>query len=276
MGKQQTCSWEFKLQMVHLLAKGTHNMSQISRDYHVTRSLLYAWMRLYQEQVAHLERLCGEPPLELDLLREEVDLLKKAWQQLPSVPCHALIERLRELMPNVSVRKLCALLDINRQWYYQHRRPSAQENGDRSLCQALQELRKDFAGYGYRRMTKALKREGWKINHKRVERVMRQAGLTCRRKPRSVHTTDSKHGEPVYPNLLKDLSIEALNQCWVADLTYVRLPEGFVYLACITDAYSRKCLGWSLSRKMESSLPLQATFDGLRRASGAPRFDPPL
>jgi putative transposase len=79
-------------------------------------------------------------------------------------------------------------------------------------------------------MTKALARQGWKINHKRVERVMRQTGLTCRRKPRYVHTTDSKHGEPVYPNLIQDLSIESLNQCWVADLTFVRLPEGFVAL----------------------------------------------
>jgi transposase InsO family protein len=145
-----------------------------------------------------------------------------------------------------------------------------------SLCQALQELRKDFVGYGYRRMTKALKRDGWQINHKRVERLMRQARLTCRRKPRYVHTTDSKHGEPVYPNVIKDLPIVALNQCWVADLTNVRLPEGFVYLACILDAYSRKCLGWSLSRKMDSSLPLQAAFDGFSRASGATWFDPPL
>jgi transposase-like protein len=110
MGKQKTYSWEFKLQMVHLLAKGTHNMSQISRDYHVTRSLLYAWMRLYQErgeaafvpdratasppeierphhageQVAYLEWLCGQQALELELLRSEVDGLKKAWHQLPS------------------------------------------------------------------------------------------------------------------------------------------------------------------------------------------------
>lgn len=110
MGKQKTYSWEFKLQMVHLLAKGTHNMSQISRDYHVTRSLLYAWIRLYQErgeaafvpsratqfpleverpqneqeQIAHLERLCGQQALELDLLHSEVDVLKKAWHQLPS------------------------------------------------------------------------------------------------------------------------------------------------------------------------------------------------
>lgn len=96
------------------------------------------------------------------------------------------------------------------------------------------------------------------INHKRVERVMKQEELTCKRKPRFVHTTDSKHSEPVYTNLIKELSIEALNQCWVADLTYVRLPEGFVYLACLLDAYSRKCIGWSLARNMDSSLPLQA------------------
>ena len=110
MGKQKTYSWEFKLQMVHVLKKGVHNVSQISRDYHVTRSLLYAWIRMYQErgeaafvpnraiqnapeverpqneqeQVAYLERLCGQQALELDLLRSEVDLLKKAWHQLPS------------------------------------------------------------------------------------------------------------------------------------------------------------------------------------------------
>jgi transposase-like protein len=110
MGKQKTYSWEFKVQMVHLLEKGMHNVSQISRDYHVTRSLLYAWMRLYlergeaafvpsratqsppeverpqteQEQVASLERLCGQQALELERLRREVDLLKKAWHQLPS------------------------------------------------------------------------------------------------------------------------------------------------------------------------------------------------
>lgn len=90
-------------------------------------------------------------------------------------------------------------------------------------------------------MTRTLKRQGWKINHKRVERVMKQAGLICRHKPRFGHTTDSKHSEPVYSNLIKELSIEALNQCWVADLTYVRLPEGFVHLADVLDACSHKC-----------------------------------
>jgi putative transposase len=104
---------------------------------------------------------------------------------------------------------------------------------------------------------------------------MRQAGLICRRKPRYVHTTDSKHGEPVDPHLSKELPLESLNQCWVADLTSVHLPEGFGSLACVLDASSRKCIGWSLARKMESSLPLQAAFDGFGGASGDLRVDPP-
>ena len=73
-----------------------------------------------------------------------------------------------------------------------------------------------------------------------------------------MHTTDSKHSYQIYPNLVKGLQVEASNRCWVADLTYVRLPEGFVYLACILDLYSRKCIGWSLSRRIDAQLPLQA------------------
>jgi transposase InsO family protein len=106
--------------------------------------------------------------------------------------------------------------------------------------------------------------------------VMQQAGLICRRKPRFVHTTDSKHSEPVYTNLIKELSIEALNQCWVADLRYVRLPEGFVYLACVLDAYSRKCIGWSLSRSLDTSLPLQALEMALAQRKARSRIDSPL
>jgi transposase InsO family protein len=168
-------------------------------------------------------------------------------------------------MPAYSVRKLCRLLGVNRQWYYQQRRPSAQQENDQRLSQAIREIREAFAGYGYRRVTKALASQGWKVNHKRVWRVMRQAGLTCRRKRRLVHTTDSNHSYGIYPNLVKGLQIEAPNRCWVADLTYVRLPEGFVYLACVLDVYSRKCIGWSLSRRIDAQLPLQALEMALAR-----------
>jgi putative transposase len=169
-------------------------------------------------------------------------------------------------MPHLSIRKLCRLLGVNRQWYYQHRCPSAHQEYDQRLCAAIQEIREVFAGYGYRRVTKALIRSGWKVNHKRVWGscgVRRQAGLTCRRKRRTVHTTDSKHSYQTYPNLVIRLQVEAPNRCWVADLTYVRLPEGFVYLACILDLSSRTCIGWSLSRRIDAQLARRGTGDGM-------------
>lgn len=173
-------------------------------------------------------------------------------------------------MPTLSIRKLCQELAVNRAWYYRHRRPKALSERDQQLCQEIAKLRESFAGYGYRRMTKALVRAGSKVNHKRVLRVMRQAGLTCRLKRRRVRTTDSDHSYFTYPNLIKGFQVEALNRCWVADLTYVRLPEGFVYLACLLDAYSRKCIGWSLSRQIDAQLPLQALEMALQERKVSP------
>jgi putative transposase len=92
----------------------------------------------------------------------------------------------------------------------------------------------DFPGYGYRRVTHALRRAGWgPINHKRVLRVMREESLLCQLKRRFIVTTDSAHGSRTYPNRLKGAPLDRLDQAWVADITYIRLPTTFVYLACI-------------------------------------------
>jgi putative transposase len=116
----------------------------------------------------------------------------------------------------------------------------------------------EFSGYGYRRVTKQLRREGWCVNHKRVRRVMREAGLLWRRKRRGVKTTDSKHRFAVAPNLVKGRPPTALNEVWVADLTYIRLGQEFVYLATVMDAFSRRVVGWCLSRHVEAELALTA------------------
>ena len=102
-------------------------------------------------------------------------------------------------MPQLSVRKLCRSLGVNRQWYYQHGCPSAHQESDQRLRAAIHEIREVFAGYGYRRVTKTLVRAGWKVNHKRIWRVMRQTGLTCRRKRRTVHTTERETQLPDLP-----------------------------------------------------------------------------
>ena len=107
-------------------------------------------------------------------------------------------------------------------------------------------------------MAHALRRDGWSVNHKRVLRVLRQESLLCQLKRRFLVTTDSAHGLPTYPNLLAQTALSALNQAWVADITYVRLPTSFVYLACVLDAYSRRCVGWKLSRQIDTQLTLEA------------------
>ena len=141
-----------------------------------------------------------------------------------------------------------------------------------ALRDAIERLVLDFPGYGYRRVTRALQRDGWRINHKRVLRVMRQESLLCQLKRRFVATTDSAHGHRTYPNLLAGLELTAVNQAWVADLTYIRLPTAFIYLACILDAYSRRCVGWELSRRIDTTLTLAA----LERALAARRPWPGL
>ena len=115
-----------------------------------------------------------------------------------------------------------------------------------------------FPGYGYRRVAKALAREGWPVNHKRVRRVMRQESLLCQLKCRFVGTTDCRHALRTYPNLVAGLELTGPDQLWVADITYIRLPTAFAYLACVLDAWSRRCVGWHLSRTIGTRLTLAA------------------
>jgi len=162
--------------------------------------------------------------------------------------------------PSLLVRHLCALLDVNRAWYYA--RPVAGSGDDAGetvrLRGAIERIVLDFPGYGYRRVTKALIREGWNVNHKRVLRVMREESLLCHLKRRFVPTTDSGHDWRTYPNLVKGATFDAPDQAWVADITYIPLPTTFVYLAAILDAYSRRCVGWALSRWIDTDLTLAA------------------
>lgn len=160
--------------------------------------------------------------------------------------------------PALSVSRLCAMFGISRSGYYARRGGSARQERDVALRDAIERLVLDFPGYGYRRVTKQLHREGWDVNHKHVLRVMREESLLCQLKKQFIATTNSLHPHPIYPNLLANLALDRLNQAWVADLTYIRLPTTFVYLAAILDAYSRRCIGWALSRWIDTRLTLAA------------------
>lgn len=169
-----------------------------------------------------------------------------------------MITQVHQDSPERSISQLCETLQVSRSWYYEKlTRPEASE-ADVELRDAIECIILEFAGYGYRRVTHALKRAGWSVNHKRVLRIMREESLLCQLKRHFVHTTDSQHPYQVYPNLVKGMVIEAPDVVWVADLTYIRLPSTFVYLAAILDAYSRKCVGWKLSRRIDTQLALGA------------------
>lgn len=132
---------------------------------------------------------------------------------------------------------------------------------------AIQKQALQMPAYGYRRITAALQRAGWEVNHKRVLRLMRADNLLCLRQRAFVRTTDSDHELQVYPNLARELQPSGLNQLWVADITYIRLLLEFVYLAVILDAFSRRVIGWALGRTLEAELALAA----LRMAIGRGR-----
>jgi len=169
-----------------------------------------------------------------------------------------MIAAMRQAAPQLSVRRLCQLAGVGRTWYYTRPSPEEVAGRDVALRDAIERLVLAFPGYGYRRVTKALQREGWAVNHKRVLRVMRRESLLCQLKRRFVATTDAAHALRTYPNLLADAVLSGPNQAWVADITYVRLPAAFVYLACLLDAWSRRCVGWHLARHIDTRLTLVA------------------
>lgn len=148
-------------------------------------------------------------------------------------------------------------------YYYRSRQKSIGAKKEAAdLRDRIEQIVVEFARYGYRRVTHQLRREGWKVNHKRVARLMREQSLQCQIKRRWVKTTDSEHGYRVYPNLLKGLEVRGRNQVWVADITYIRIVTGFLYLAVVLDLFSRKVIGWALSEQIDAEL----TLAGLRMA----------
>jgi transposase InsO family protein len=133
------------------------------------------------------------------------------------------------------------------------------------LRDAIQRIALEMLCYGRRRITKELRRRGWTVNGKRVYRLMREDNLLCVRRRRFIVTTDSDHELPVYPNLARQMVLTDVDQLWVADITYIRLREEFVFLAVILDAYSRRVIGWELGRTLEKELPLSALRMALSR-----------
>lgn len=171
------------------------------------------------------------------------------------------------------VVRLCTLLEVSRSGFYawQRRPASARARRDTQLVVALHASYAHHRGkYGRPRLTRDLREAGYRVNHKRVRRLMLREGLAAQRRRRFVRTTDSRHALPVAPNLLeRDFGASAPNQKWVTDITYVDTDEGWLYVALVMDLFSRRLVGWAMSDRIDTRL----TMDALALALGL--RDPP-
>lgn len=173
-----------------------------------------------------------------------------------------MIHDYRQEHPAASVRQMCQRLGVSRSWLYEkpvQEEPSEEET---ALRDAIERICLAFPGYGYRRVTAQLHRDGWAANHKRVLAVMQTESLLCRLQ-RAFVPPSAGSTKAAYPNLMQHLTVTHLDQVWVVDMTYIRLPQGFVYLACVLDAFSRRVIGWHLSRDIDTRLTLAALNQAL-------------
>ena len=132
------------------------------------------------------------------------------------------------------------------------------------LVARMQAICDEFEAYGYRRVGAALRHQGVVVNHKKIRRLMREHDLQPKRRRRYVATTNSDHDSPIFPDRARDMSLDGPNQLWVADITYIAIAAGFVYLAAILDAWSRRVVGYAISRSIDARLAVAALKAAIR------------
>lgn len=159
------------------------------------------------------------------------------------------------------------MIGISVSSYYRDPKVPREEKAeqDANVRGAVELVRVEHPRAGYRPLVRYLRKRGIKIGETRLRRILRQFNLGIKPKRRFVKTTDSKHDFEVYKNLLPEMTVTGVNQVWVADITYIRVQTGFIYLAVILDVYSRKVIGWSISQKIDHRLTLSALLMAIRR-----------
>jgi transposase InsO family protein len=156
------------------------------------------------------------------------------------------------------IGKASSIFGLSRRAYYKWKDSKPVVKNDKKLLKEIYKIAFEFPKYGYRRMTKELQRRNKIINHKKVLRIMKDEKLLVVKKKFTPKTTQSNHSFQKYPNLTENFTLTAINQIYVSDITYIRLLQEFVYLAIIMDLFSRRCIGWALSRNPDTQLTLQA------------------
>ena len=252
---------------------GLKTVSQLARDYAVHPTQVTQWRATIRDHMPELfepgqpgtedqEQLIAQLHQKIGQLTVDLDWLKKSpnnWGcNMPA--------RMIGPDPQVSVRHQCELLDLCRGTYYYQCAPETEEN--LALMRRLDERHLEHPVYGSRKLTASLRREGLLLNRKRVVRLLRLMGIEAiYAQPR---TSLPEPGHQIYPYLLRDLEVTGPDQVWCADITYVPMAAGFMYLVAVMDWWSRYVLGWRLSNTLEAAFCVDAWEAALRAGRQAP------
>ncbi|QRK13373.1 IS3 family transposase [Archangium violaceum] len=269
--KRRSFTPEFRAEAVRLVREGSKSLPQVAKDLDLTESALRNWVReadggdgkesagaLSTAEREELVRLSKE----VRHLEMERDFPKKSGGLLREGDLEVKFEFIDAEKAHFPVDFMCEQLGVSRSGYYawKERPESARDKADRALAEEVTRIHRDSRGtYGSPRVHAELRARGQRVSRKRVARLMNEHDIAARKRRRFVRTTDSRHNQPVAPNILeRNFSPGQPNSTWATDITYVGTGQGWLYLAVVMDLFSRKVVGWSMSENIDRHLVLNA------------------
>lgn len=257
------------------------NILRLSRELGIHRRLLYKWRdqvdpadaeaegdvvlqnareSALRKEIAKLKRLLADKTVEVDFFRSALQKVRARRQQSDISGEKASTMKSKTLLQgSLSIERMCQLAQVSRAGFYRYLQGRESVEECMTVRSAIQEIALEHRRrYGYRRVTAELRRRGIMVNHKQVARMMRADNLLEIQNRELRFATGRDDGLEIYLNLASRVKVRGPNQVWIADITYIRLTGEFVYLAVVLDAFSRKVVGWSLDRTLQSRLPLNA------------------
>jgi putative transposase len=257
------------------------NILRLSRELGIHRRLLYKWRdqvdpadaeaegdvvlrntreSAHRKEIAKLKRLLADKTVEVDFFRSALQKVRARRQQSNISGEKASTMKSKTLLQgSLSIERMCQLAQVSRAGFYRYLQGREPVEECMTVRSAIQEIALEHRRrYGYRRVTAELRRRGIMVNHKQVARMMRADNLLEIQNRELRIATGRDDGLEIYLNLASRMKVCGPNQVWIADMTYIRLEGEFVYLAVVLDAFSRKVVGWSLDRTLQSRLPLNA------------------
>ncbi|MFY0524713.1 IS3 family transposase [Archangium gephyra] len=269
--KRRSFNPEFRADAVRLVREGSKSLPQVAKDLDLTESALRNWVREANggKSKEPAGALCATEREELVRLRKEVrhlemerDFLKKRGGLLREGDLEVKFEFIDAEKAHFPVDFMCQQLGVSRSGYYawKERPESERDKADRDLAEVVTRIHRDSRGtYGSPRVHAELRARGQRVSGKRVARLMNEHDIAARKRRRFVRTTDSRHNQPVAPNILeRNFSPGQPNSTWATASSYVGTGQGWLYLAVVMDLFSRKVVGWSMSERLNRHLVLNA------------------